>query len=252
MLELERTGAVAVLSIDRPDRRNAMDDRLIGRMMEMLRELNSDPGVRAIVLNGAAPGFCAGSDLKFIGRLPLDATRRFEADTGIVARSLGLADKPVVAAVEGFAIGGGFILAVSCDLVVTSAVARWHLPEVPIGWLTPWGLQALIARVGPVRAKALCFGIAPFDGVEARRLRIADHVVPAGEVLAEALRRAQALAQLPTQAAIAGKQFFAPAIMAYAEVRDSLANRLFAENCRHPTAMATLTRYGLAGDAPTE
>ena len=73
-----------------------------------------------------------------------------------MARLLGFLRKPVIASVEGFALGGGFILAISCDLVVSADTARWHLPEVPIGWLTPWGLNALISRVGRGRsAKAL-------------------------------------------------------------------------------------------------
>src|ERR1019366_8428606 len=78
----------------------------------------------------------AGSDLKFIGRLSLEDTCRFEAETGDMAQLLGFLRKPVIASVEGFALGGGFILAISCDLVVSAHTARWHLPEVPIGWLT--------------------------------------------------------------------------------------------------------------------
>ena len=71
---------------------------------------------------------------------------RFEQETGDVARLIGFMTKPVVAAVEGFAMGGGFILATSCDLVVASRGSRWNLPEVPIGWLTPWGIKSLVAR----------------------------------------------------------------------------------------------------------
>lgn len=245
MLEQTREGRVAIVTMNRPDRRNAMDDGLVARAVETFRALDADPAVGAIVLQGSAPGFCAGSDLKFIGRLSLEEMCRFEADTGAMARMLALLDKPVVAAVEGFAMGGGFILAISCDLVVTAWNARWHLPEVPIGWLTPWGLQALIARVGPVRARALCFGIAPFDGEEAQRLRVADLVVPGGEALAAAIVQAERLAALPAQAAAATKRFFAGSVADRAETLDALANRMFADNCRHPAAMATLKRYGL-------
>ena len=246
MLEQTREGRVAIVTMNRPDRRNAMDGGLVARAVETFRALDADPAVGAIVLQGSAPGFCAGSDLKFIGRLSLAEMCRFEADTGAMARMLALLDQPVVAAVEGFAMGGGFILAVSCDLVVTAWNARWHLPEVPIGWLTPWGLQALTARVGPVRARALCFGIAPFDGEEALRLRVADHAAPGGEALAAAIVQAECLAALPAQAAAATKRFFAGPIADRAETLDALANRMFADNCRHPVAMATLNRYGLS------
>ena len=246
MLDVTSSGRVAVLTLNRPERRNAMSDGLIAKMADALRACDADPAVGAIVLRGAVPGFCAGSDLKYIGRLSLDAMCRFEADTGAMARLMGFLDKPVVAAVEGFAMGGGFILAVSCDVIVTSRDARWHLPEVPIGWLTPWGLQALIARVGPVRARNLCFGVAPFDGVEAVRLRVADHAAAPGEALSEAIRCAQRLAELPAAAAVATKRAFAPPIMGQAEAHDAAANRMFAENCRHPTAIATLNRYGMS------
>jgi enoyl-CoA hydratase/carnithine racemase len=244
MLDERRDGRVAVVTMRRPDRRNAMDDGLVARATEVFRALDADPEVGAIVLHGAAPGFCAGSDLKYIGRLSLEAMCRFEADTGAFARMLAQLDTPVVAAVEGFAMGGGFILAVSCDLVVTAQNARWHLPEVPIGWLTPWGLQALIARVGPVRARTLCFGIAPFEGAEALRLRVADQVVAPGAALEAAIAQAQRLAALPAGAAAATKRFFAGPVADRAETLDALANRMFADNCRHPSAMATLTRYG--------
>ena len=212
MLEQTRAGRVAIVTLNRPDRRNAMGDDLVARAVEIFRGLDADPAVAAIVLQGSTPRFSAGSDLKFIGRLSLQMCR-FEADTGAMARMLGLMDKPVVAAVEGFAICGGFILAVSCDLVVTPRNARWHLPEVPIGWLTPWGLQALIARVGPVQGRTLCFGIAPFDGNDALRLRIADQVAPPGEVLSVAITRAHRLAELPVDAVIATKRFFAGPIL---------------------------------------
>jgi enoyl-CoA hydratase/carnithine racemase len=246
MLDETRDGRVAIVTMNRPDRRNAMDDGLVACAVEAFRALDADSDVGAIVLAGSTPGFSAGSDLKYIGRLSLAEMCRFEADTGAMARMLGLMDKPVVAAVEGFAMGGGFILAVSCDLVVTTRNARWHLPEVPIGWLTPWGLQALTARVGPVRARALCFGVAPFDGDEALRLRVADRAVPAGEALSAAIAQAQRLAALPAEAAAATKRFFAGPISERAETFDAVANRMFADNCRHPSAMATLNRYGMS------
>jgi enoyl-CoA hydratase/carnithine racemase len=246
MLEQSRDGRVAVVTFDRPDRRNAMHDGLVARAVATLRALDADPDVGAIVLQGAAPGFYAGSDLKYLGRLSLEEMCRFEADTGALAHMLALMDRPIVAAVEGFAMGGGFILAVSCDLVVTARNARWHLPEVPIGWLTPWGLQALIARVGPVRARALCFGVAPIDGEEALRPRVADHAVNADEAARAAIASAQRLAALPAPAAAATKRFFAGPVLDRAEILDALANRMFTDNCRHPNASATLQRYGMS------
>lgn len=136
--------------------------------------------------------------------------RRHEADTAAIARRIGVLGKPVIAAVEGFALGGGFILAASCDVVVTAENTRWHLPEVPNGWLPPWGLGALVARVGPTKARLLTWGAEPIDGTEALRLGVADYGAPAGEALARAIALAEKLAALPREAVASTKRFFEP------------------------------------------
>lgn len=244
MLDVTKQGNIGIASINRPQRRNAMDRDLIAALAYAFRRFDADPDVAAIVLTGEAPGFCAGSDLKFIGRLSLEEMCQFEAETGDMARLIGFVRKPVVAAVEGFALGGGFILAVSCDLVVSSDSARWHLPEVPIGWLTPWGIGALVSRVGAVSARKLCFASEAFDGREAFRLGVVDHLAAEGQALETAKALAQRLAALPPGAVAATKRFFMPAISNASEIMDIEANEVFAENCRHPVARATLERFG--------
>jgi len=244
MLDVGTQGRIGIVSLNRPQRRNAMDRDLVAALVQALRRLDADPEIAGIVLTGEAPGFCAGSDLKFIGRLSLDEMCRFEAETGDMARLVGFVRKPVVAAVEGFALGGGFILAVSCDLVVSTDTARWHLPEVPIGWLTPWGLGALVSRVGAVAARKLCFAGEAFDGCEARRLGLVDHLAEAGRARETAIALAHRLAALPAAAVSGTKRFFAPDILRMSEVLDVEANEVFAGNCRHPAARETLERFG--------
>lgn len=244
MLDVSAQGRIGIVSINRPQRRNAMDRDLVAALVQAFRRLDADPEIAAIVLTGEAPGFCAGSDLKFIGRISPEDMCRFEAETGDMARLLGLLRKPVIAAVEGFALGGGFILAVSCDLVVSSHSARWHLPEVPIGWLTPWGLGALVSRVGAVAARKLCFASEAFDGREARRLGLVDHLAEPGHARESAVALAQRLAALPAEAVVSTKRFFMPGISGLSEVLDVQANEAFAANCRHPAARATLERFG--------
>ena len=168
-----------------------------------------------------------------------------EAVTAALARSITLLTKPVIAAVEGFALGGGFALATSCDLIVTTPNCRWHMPEVTIGWIPPWGLESLVARCGPIKARRLAWGSEPIDGGDALRLGVVDYVVPERAALREATALAGRLARLPGPAVAATKQYFAQAIAAMAEPRDSEANRMFAENCRHDVAKATLTKYGV-------
>jgi len=244
MLDVSTKGRVGIVSLNRPERRNAMDRELVAALVAALRRLDADPMVAAIVLRGQAPGFCAGSDLKFIGRLSLEDTCRFEAETGDMARLIGFLRKPVIASIEGFALGGGFILAVSCDLVVSAEDARWHLPEVPIGWLTPWGLNALVSRVGAIAARKLCFASEAFDGREAKRLGLVDHLAAPGCAEELALALAERMAALPAVAVAATKRFFMPDILGKAEVLDVEANQVFAGNCRHPVARATLERFG--------
>lgn len=244
MLDLGRRGPLGVVVLRRPQRRNAMDHDLVASLAESFRRLDADPEIAAIILRGEPPGFCAGSDLKFIGRLSLEDICRFEAETGDMARLIGLITKPVIAAVEGFALGGGFILAASCDLVVSATDARWHLPEVPIGWLTPWGLQALIARTGAVTARRLCFATETLDGQEAKRLGVVDHLAEPGQSIDVAEALGNRLAALPREAISSAKRFFMPTVSGMSETMDVQANAAFAENCRHGVARATLARFG--------
>jgi len=245
LLRTAHESSVAILTIDRPTRRNAIGSELISQLDTTFRTLDRDDATRAIVLTGSAPGFCAGSDLKELGTMDLGGMCHHEAVTAALARSIALLAKPVIAAVEGFALGGGFALATSCDLIVTTPICRWHMPEVTIGWIPPWGLESLVARCGPVRARRLAWGSEPIGGNEAFRLGVVDYVVPEGAALREAAALAGRLAGLPGPAVAATKQYFAQAIAGMGEPRDAEANRMFADNCRHDVAKATLKKYGV-------
>ena len=243
MVKSEMAGAVAIVTLDRATRRNALGTESTRALSAALRAADTNEAVRAIVLAGAAPAFCAGSDLKELGGLSIPQMCDHEAETAAVARGIGFLSKPVVAAVEGYALGGGFILAVSCDVVVSAENARWHLAEVTNGWLPVWGLQALTARVGPVRARLLTWGAEPIDGREALRLGVADAVAPAGDALARATALAEGLAKLPPEAVASAKRFFEPFVMAEAERLDAVSSRMFARDCESSAAKATLSRF---------
>src|SRR3984957_16580471 len=245
-LRTEQAGEIAVFTIDRPARRNALGQQLIEELFAEFNRADRDPATRVIVLTGSAPGFCAGSDLKELAGMDLAAMGVHEARTAALARSIALMNKPVVGGVEGFALGGGCVLAVSCDVVVSEPSGRWHLPEVAVGGIPPWGIQALVARVGPVTARRLVWGAAPFDGREAHRLGVADYLAEPGETARNAaLRVATGLAALPAQAVASTKQFFAPLVSGHGESLDAWANRLFLADCGHPAAKATLNRFGV-------
>ena len=243
MISMTVSDRIATITLNRPSRRNAICSEMIVDLGAALAKADRDPGIGAVVLKGASPSFCAGSDLKELGQLDVDGMVANEADTAALARRIALLSVPVIAAVEGHALGGGFILAASCDLVVTSAEAKWSLPEVPNGWIPPWGLKALEARTGARTALRLTLGFEVLDGETALRLGVADYVAPVGETAAKALEIAAKLTALPAVAVASTKRFFAQTITGASEVWDSEAGRLFAENCAHPVAKATLERF---------
>jgi enoyl-CoA hydratase/carnithine racemase len=220
MLDIERHGAVLRLTLNRPDRRNALGSEMIEALDKALREAACDSAVGAVVVDGAPPGFCAGSDLKELQNLNATGKGHHEARTGEISRSIAALDKPVVAAVAGFAIGGGCFLAASCDLVFTAADSRWHLP--------------LIARVGLAKARRLTLATAPIDGRMAERMGLADTLVemPSSprSVTDAALAEADRLARMPRHAVLSSKRFFA-ALGDDAKRIDKAATRFFIGDC---------------------
>ena len=207
MLDVSTQGRIGILSINRPQRRNAMDRDLVAALVQAFRTFRCGSGYRRHRPDRRGAGLLRRKRPE-IHRPPVA-----RGDVPVRSRdrrhgpAVGFVRKPVVAAVEGFALGGGFILAVSCDLVVSSDSARWHLPEVPIGWLTPWGLGALVSRVGAVAARKLCFASEAFDGREASAS--ASSIISPRRASARetALALAQRLAGLPAASVIRHQAF---------------------------------------------
>jgi enoyl-CoA hydratase/carnithine racemase len=245
MLNRRQQGEVAILTIDRSNRRNALGAELMQALSDAFVELDRDSGVAAIVLSATAPGFCAGSDLKELATMNIAQMCAHEAETARVVRTIGFMEKPVIAAVSGFALGGGVGLAVGCDLIVTHPECRWHMPEVPNGWLPPWALASLSVRIGPVSARRLVWASEPISGTEAHELKLADYLVPRADVENEAMALAGRLAALPRVAVASTKRFFTPLINGSAEASDMLANRIFAENCQDDASKTTLRKFGM-------
>jgi enoyl-CoA hydratase/carnithine racemase len=245
MIDSRLEGAVSVLTINRPQRRNALSEDTVLALKKHLRENETNPAVRVTVITGSSPGFCAGSDLKELATMDLRGMCVHEADTGRFCRSISQMRKPVIAAVEGFALGGGFVFAASCDIVVSSQSCRWHLPEVRIGWIPPWGLEALVARLGPVAARRFTWGSEECDGIEGYRVGLVDYLAADGKALDTALDVANRIAALPDVAVASAKAYFAPHAGANGETGDVIANQMFEENCKHPVAQATLKKFGV-------
>ena len=246
MIELSKTDGVAVLTMNRPAQRNAMSAGLVQALIEAFSQLNGDAEVRAIVLAGAGSGFCADSDIRgLVGMSPAER-QNFEAESGRLARLLGTLAPPVIAAVGGFAIGGGMTLATSCDLIVSERSAKWSLPEVPIGLFPAWGLASVVHRVGRVVAKRLAYGVDVLSGEEAYRLGLVDYIVEqnAGE---RALELARELAKLPAQQGKFVKEYFATNATVGDEAADFAANNLFMRSTVTEEAQASFKKFSAKG-----
>lgn len=187
---------VAELVLDRPEAHNALSTAMAGEIVVACRELAADPGVRAVVVSSASEkAFCVGADLKERNSFTDDDLRRqrpvFRAAFGAL---LGL-PMPTVAAVHGYALGGGYEFALSCDLVVADETAVVSMPEVSVGVIPGGGgTQLLTRRVGWSRAADLIFTARRVAVDEAERLGLVDRRVPAGEDRAAALSLAEGIA----------------------------------------------------------
>ncbi|MDC0771570.1 crotonase/enoyl-CoA hydratase family protein [Streptomyces sp. HD] len=188
----ETVGSSLLITIDRPKARNAVNAAVAAGLSTALDQLETDPGLRAGVLTGAGGTFSAGMDLKaaLAGESPEIPGRGFGGLTQ--ARTT----KPLIAAVEGWAMGGGFELALGCDLIVAADDARFGLPEVSRGLIAAGGgVIRLPKRIPYHLAMELLLTGEPVTGERAGRLGIANRVVPAGETVAAALQLAERIAR---------------------------------------------------------
>jgi enoyl-CoA hydratase/carnithine racemase len=242
-LLIERHGLVLTLTLARERVRNALGSALVAALSRAIEDADQDDSVRALVLRGGGSGFCAGSDLRELAGMSANDMGVHERRTAELTRRIAGCSRPVVAAVEGFAIGGGFFLAAACDVVVSGAGARWQLPEVELGWVPPWGLQLLAARVGPVTARRLCWGIDPLNAADAVRLGVADLVMEDGHAHEEADRIATRLASMPPSGVASTKRAFRGLIMRDAEAMDEDAAERFVADVGSHEAQASIDRF---------
>ncbi|GAA3629889.1 enoyl-CoA hydratase-related protein [Kineosporia mesophila] len=202
---VERDGAVAVLTIDRPKRRNALDTEAKKSLRTALESVAAAPDVRAVVLTGAGGSFCSGQDLAEHAALlkadPAHATDTVEADYAPIVKALASMPKPVIAAVQGTCVGAGLALALACDLRVFADDAHLATAFTAIGFTCDTGLSlTLPGSVGESRAKELLLLGEPFTPAQAVTWGIAGQVVPGPEVQERARALAAKLAAGPTRA----------------------------------------------------
>ena len=197
-VRLERhDGGVAELVLDRPDALNAVSTDMARALVAATRELADDASVRAVVVSASsARAFCVGADLKERNTFTDDDLRRQRETTRRAYGGVLALPMPVVAAVSGFALGGGLELALSCDLLVADGTAVLGLPEVSVGVIPGGGgTQLLARRIGWSRAADLIFTARRIDAVEGYRLGVVDRIAGAGAAREQAMELAATIAR---------------------------------------------------------
>jgi methylglutaconyl-CoA hydratase len=198
----ERRGTVGLITIDRPDRRNALSSALMASLSDALDQARYNPAIRSIVLTGAGPIFSAGMDLKEAAKAV--SASHPEVEHAAVADTQALADlftqihaspKPVIAALNGDALAGGAGLAMACDLVVAAESARIGYPEVKRGLVAAIVMHDLTRLVGDRRARQLLLTGDPITATEAERWGLVNRVVPSSELLDASLALAESLVE---------------------------------------------------------
>lgn len=191
----QKEDGTAIITLNRPERLNALSYQLMAELEQVADDISEAGEVRAVILTGAGRGFCAGADLKE------------RSDPGVkqpirkrytVFHKIEDLDKPVIAAINGVAIGGGLELTLVCDFRIASDLARLGLGEIKLGVIPAGGgTQRLPRLIGAARAKRLLFFGDHIDAQEALRIGLVDEVVPAEELMPRAKQMAKELAERP-------------------------------------------------------
>ncbi|MBF2761085.1 MAG: enoyl-CoA hydratase/isomerase family protein [Ectothiorhodospiraceae bacterium AqS1] len=190
-------GGVSLLTIDRPDARNALSPPIRDALAMSCRSMAQEDGVRAVVLTGAGDHFCAGGDVKTMGGQDRNALEERYAAMARAAEAVILFPKPLIAAVRGHAAGAGVGLACLADVVIADASAKFTLSFLNMGLVPDWGLShTLPRRVGAAAARRLALTADRLDAFEAHRLGLVDRCVEESDLMNAALAQAKSLAAM--------------------------------------------------------
>ena len=203
---VQRTGRVGIVTLNRPKQLNALNDALMDALGDALRSLDADADIGCILLAGGARAFAAGADIAAMA----DWTYMDVVQGEFITRNweaIRQVRKPVIAAVAGFAMGGGCELALACDIVVAAESARFALPEVRLAMLPgAGGTQRLPRAIGKAKAMDMCLSARQLDAHEADRHGLVSRVVPDEQLMREALALAERIAGYSLPALIAIKE----------------------------------------------
>ena len=205
-LLIEQRGAVTLVTLNRPQALNALNRQVLADFAAVIATYEADPDQRCLVLTGSEKAFAAGADIKEMATKP--AAEFYADDTFAEWTSrVAAARKPWIAAVAGFALGGGCELAMMADFIIAADTARFGQPEIKLG-VAPGmgGSQRLTRAIGKAKAMEMCLTGRMMDAAEAERAGLVARVVSAEDLLTEALKTAETIAAMPPLAAIANKE----------------------------------------------
>ena len=202
---VETRGRVGFVTLNRPQALNALNSTLVGELNQALDGFDRDPGIGCIVLTGSPKAFAAGADVKEMAGLSFPQT--YLEDFITSWDRVGQRRKPIVAAVAGFALGGGCELAMMCDFILAADTAKFGQPEIKLG-VRPGagGTQRLTRLVGKAKAMEMCLTGRMMDAEEAERAGLVSRIVPAERLLDEALATAAAIASMSLPVAMMTKE----------------------------------------------
>ncbi|MBA2569503.1 MAG: enoyl-CoA hydratase/isomerase family protein [Actinobacteria bacterium] len=207
-VDLSREDGVAVLTVNRPDALNAFDVATLSDLRDHLRQLAEESEARVVILTGAGDrAFAAGADIKYMSGLDVDGAKKWGELGHEVGHLLETMPKPTIAAINGFALGGGCELALACDFRYASSNAKLGQPEVNLGIIPGWGGTQRLARVvGLGLAKELVLTGRVIDADEALRIGLVNAVYEPGELMPKTLEVARGLAAKAPLALAAAKE----------------------------------------------
>ena len=187
---LEKHPGFAIVTLNRPEAMNALSRELRRDFVQVFKTCAEDPDIRVVILTGAGKAFCAGFDLKELGSG--DTVTAAEEADNVIARAMKAYDGPIIGAINGHCITGGFEMALACDMLIASENARFADTHARVGMLPGWGVSQKLPRlIGLSRAREMAFTGAPVFARQAYEWGLVNHVLAPEELLPKAIRMAQ-------------------------------------------------------------
>jgi enoyl-CoA hydratase/carnithine racemase len=237
----ERSGSILRVQLNRPAKKNAMTSAMYDTIADLLNASAKDDDIRVVLWHGAGDSFCAGNDLEDFLKNPMGPD---DSPQSRLIEALINFDRPIVAAAQGFAIGGGTTMLTHCDFVYAGESAKFQMPFINLALVPEFGTSYSIpARIGYLRAAELIQLGQPFDAQRAAELGLVTRVVPDQKLLATATETAQKLAEKPAGALQACKRLMRQPVRAQLEQAAKSENEAFSARLRSADAKEAFTAF---------